>query len=269
MNRKIYLTTGEFARLCNVKKDTLFHYDRIGVLKPEYAGENNYRYYSIEQYDVLNVILILRELGMPLREIKEYMEERSPQKLLLLLDMQQKKIEERLKLYKHFKKTLKEKSSDIRKALISGEGSVEEEYNKEEYLILSEPLVSCEDEDFARCTASLFKKAEDADMYYDVTLGGIRLVEDMHKKEYMKYTHMYFRVPKNTAGIVRKEAGRYLTAYHHGGFDTVGKTYESVLNYADEHNLKLGKEFYEDVILDALGASSYEDYILKIAVRAD
>lgn len=30
-----YLSTGEFAKLCNIKKHTLFHYDDIGLLKPE------------------------------------------------------------------------------------------------------------------------------------------------------------------------------------------------------------------------------------------
>ena len=40
---KGYLTTGEFAKLCGVKKQTLFHYDQIGILKPELSGENGYR----------------------------------------------------------------------------------------------------------------------------------------------------------------------------------------------------------------------------------
>lgn len=30
-----YFTTGEFAKLCHVKKQTLFHYDEIGLLSPE------------------------------------------------------------------------------------------------------------------------------------------------------------------------------------------------------------------------------------------
>ena len=31
-------TTGEFATLCGVKKQTLFHYDEIGILQPEYRN---------------------------------------------------------------------------------------------------------------------------------------------------------------------------------------------------------------------------------------
>ncbi|AEN88454.1 Multidrug-efflux transporter 2 regulator [Priestia megaterium WSH-002] len=30
-----YFTTGEFANLCRIKKQTLFHYDEIGLLSPQ------------------------------------------------------------------------------------------------------------------------------------------------------------------------------------------------------------------------------------------
>ena len=41
-------TTGEFAKLCNTTKETLFHYDKIGILKPKFIKRNGYRYYSAE-----------------------------------------------------------------------------------------------------------------------------------------------------------------------------------------------------------------------------
>lgn len=52
------LTTGEFAKICNVKKHTLFHYDDIGLLKPDYYDENGYRFYS---YSQLNLFYIYDE----------------------------------------------------------------------------------------------------------------------------------------------------------------------------------------------------------------
>ena len=38
--------TSSFAALCGVKKDTLLHYDHIGLLQPHSIGENGYRYYA-------------------------------------------------------------------------------------------------------------------------------------------------------------------------------------------------------------------------------
>ena len=40
---KKYFNTGEFAKLCNVKKQTLFHYDDIGIFSPEIKDHNGYR----------------------------------------------------------------------------------------------------------------------------------------------------------------------------------------------------------------------------------
>lgn len=82
---KGYLTTGEFAKLCGVKKQTLFHYDQIGILKPELSGENGYKYYSYLQLETFSEISMLKELEMPLAEIKQYLNSRSPDSFLSLL----------------------------------------------------------------------------------------------------------------------------------------------------------------------------------------
>lgn len=45
MDRHEYMTTGEFAAAKGVSKDTLFHYDDIGLFCPEKVSENGYRLY--------------------------------------------------------------------------------------------------------------------------------------------------------------------------------------------------------------------------------
>ena len=80
-----YFTTGEFAKLCGVKKQTLFHYDEIGILSPEMTGDNGYRYYSYKQLEVFSVISMLKELDMPLKDIKKYLDGRSPEAFIELL----------------------------------------------------------------------------------------------------------------------------------------------------------------------------------------
>lgn len=79
-----YFTTGEFAKLWGVKKQTLFHYDEIGIFKPAIKKKNGYRYYSYQQFEVFGVISILKEMGMSLQEIKIYLDNRSPEQLVHL-----------------------------------------------------------------------------------------------------------------------------------------------------------------------------------------
>ena len=64
---------GEIARLFHVSVSTLRHYDRIGLLSPEYTDpDSGYRYYSTRQFECLNTIRYLRELDIPLEQIGQF-----------------------------------------------------------------------------------------------------------------------------------------------------------------------------------------------------
>lgn len=44
---KNYYKISEFAALCGLSRDTLLHYDRIGILKPAFVAPSGYRYYTL------------------------------------------------------------------------------------------------------------------------------------------------------------------------------------------------------------------------------
>lgn len=50
------ITTGEFAKMLGVNKQTLLHYDDIGLLSPEYKSANGYRKYSYNQFELFYII---------------------------------------------------------------------------------------------------------------------------------------------------------------------------------------------------------------------
>jgi MerR family transcriptional regulator, thiopeptide resistance regulator len=61
----------KFAELAGVTVRTLHHYDRLGLLSPRHRTEGGYRLYALEDLAQLERILVLRYLGLPLREIGE------------------------------------------------------------------------------------------------------------------------------------------------------------------------------------------------------
>ena len=85
------IKTGDFAKLCNTNKRTLIHYDEIGLFSPAYTDEKGYRYYSENQCDTFFTITCLKEIGMPLKAIKQYIDHKNPVDLQTLLLQQQKK----------------------------------------------------------------------------------------------------------------------------------------------------------------------------------
>lgn len=62
-------TVKQVAKLSGVTVRTLHHYDKIGLLKPAFIGENRYRYYTDEELLRLQQILFYREFGIPLTQI--------------------------------------------------------------------------------------------------------------------------------------------------------------------------------------------------------
>jgi DNA-binding transcriptional MerR regulator len=58
------------AEISGVSVRTLHLYDELGLLKPAYRGANGYRYYEKPQLLVLQQILLYRELGFELKQIK-------------------------------------------------------------------------------------------------------------------------------------------------------------------------------------------------------
>jgi DNA-binding transcriptional MerR regulator len=63
-------TVNKLAKLSGTSIRTLHFYDEIGLLKPAYYGENNYRYYEEAQLLMLQQILFFRELGFQLNDIR-------------------------------------------------------------------------------------------------------------------------------------------------------------------------------------------------------
>ena len=59
-----FLSTGDLVKILGTTKNTLFHYDAMGLFSPAMVKENGYRAYSYRQLETFRAISSLRELGM-------------------------------------------------------------------------------------------------------------------------------------------------------------------------------------------------------------
>lgn len=77
MDKKNLFRISEVAKMFHLSASTLRHYENIGLLSPAYvAPESGYRYYSTEQFEILNTVRYLRALDMPLCEIEHFLKNR-------------------------------------------------------------------------------------------------------------------------------------------------------------------------------------------------
>jgi DNA-binding transcriptional MerR regulator len=67
---------GAFARVAQVSVRTLHHYDDVGLLRPAQVDpQTGYRWYRADQLQRLNRILALRDLGLPLTEVRKVVDD--------------------------------------------------------------------------------------------------------------------------------------------------------------------------------------------------
>lgn len=100
---------GELSKIFNISTDTLRHYDKIDLIKPEYDENNDYRYYSIRNFFKLSRILFLKNLDISLGEIKKYMGNKNTNNLLCLLKNKEEEIDIKMNKLVNLKKKIQTK----------------------------------------------------------------------------------------------------------------------------------------------------------------
>ena len=83
-------TVGKLAKLAGVSVRTLRHYDSIGLLKPDSALPNGYRVYGQRSLLRLQQVLLYKELGLELSQIKEILDKPDFDAVKALLGHRQK-----------------------------------------------------------------------------------------------------------------------------------------------------------------------------------
>ena len=68
-------TVKQLATIAGVTPRTLHYYDQIGLLRPTWVGDNNYRYYTDEALLRLQQIMLYRELDISMQEIQANLDE--------------------------------------------------------------------------------------------------------------------------------------------------------------------------------------------------
>lgn len=267
MQQDIYMTTGEFARMMRVSKDTLFHYDKIGLLKPEVVKTNGYRYYSVYQADLLEAIFMLRDLGMPLKEIQEHLAQRHPQTMERLFAEREVQIDREIEKLQSMKRWLRWNRERIRDAAEIDTAEIVIKSFPERYYLYSRMTDGTDREIYMKSSRLIGQliEAEPEAVYYFAVL---QHRANIDAGQYTSYDNTMVLLGKQPSNISYRTLapGRYLTGYHKGSWSTVGETYERMLACSREQELSLQEEFVERYVIDGFTASSEEDFITEITV---
>lgn len=266
--RKDYFTTGEFAKICNVSKQTLFFYDRQGIFCPELVGENGYRYYSYTQIESFTVISMLRDLGVHINEIKAHMDNPSPQALIALMESKKEEIAKKIKALQWSEKYIANRIKITKEGLSAKPGIISVQDFPDRYMITSDYLGAEDTIAVTKAIGDHLDRCAELGLYNACPIGCMIPAESVTASGY-KYSKFYTAVsPSLTlADAIIQTGGPHLVLYDDNGYENIGSNCLKLLKYAEKEGLELGENFFEDVILDDLSTEGYFKYLVKLSIR--
>lgn len=104
----MFYTIGEMAKIMQVQPSTLRYYDKEGLLPFVERSEGGIRMFKESDYEGLCIITCLKNSGMPLKDIKEFMN---------MVQRGDASIEERLQLIQKQKAAMEQQMENLRKIM--------------------------------------------------------------------------------------------------------------------------------------------------------
>ena len=268
MDRNLYMTTGEIAALMGVSKHTLFHYDDIGLFSPEYVAENGYRMYSLYQLETLETILMLRDLGMPLKEIRQFLQVRSPKELVRIFAEREQQIEKELSRLKTMQGWIRQRRKKISMVMQQDFSDIGIHHFPERYYLIRQ-IDGTSEKDYMEKTNRLILDFKHAEQRNDYEVAYLQYGKNLSRQIYNAYDNVLLLLEQKQKHMEYRimPEGDYLTGFHVGHWNAIGEAYARMEAYRKEHKIQTDMVYLERDMVDQLAVTSVEEYVTEIAVR--
>lgn len=184
-----YFYTGELARMFHLNKQTLFYYDKEGLLHPQYRNpENGYRMYQFNQIYHLALICYLRKIGFSIEQIKDYLKGDSALSNIHRLQQRSEEIRKNYQEILRLDNIIQRKLLFVQRKLDKltiGEAQITN-YPRRAYLPLGLEI-SLYNKDIFYCYPTIaFYQYNEADDHYKITFGAYLNSTENLDEEYME-----------------------------------------------------------------------------------
>jgi len=263
-----FFSISDFAEFSRTTRDTLLYYDKIGLLSPAFRKANNYRYYSIGQLAVINLIRTLQDLGMSLEEIKELKDQRTPERVGEVLSTQIEKIDEKIATWVRSRKLLLTLTQSIHSVLDVNENEITVQYRPAEAIVLGDL------NDYSRGRTDydalhtfyhvMSERYPDLNLNYSVW--GMFSKERILRGDWVWPDRFYFYNPE---GHDKKPASLYAIGYTHGGYGQCDELYTKILDYIDNNGYEVSGDAYEEYPLNEVCINDTGSYLIRVMIAVE
>ncbi|MEC2139199.1 MerR family transcriptional regulator [Bacillus paralicheniformis] len=263
---------GEVARLFKLPASTLRYYDEIGLFKPKYTDpETSYRYYGVEQFQVLDTIIFLRKNGFSLKDIQHQLDKRTPE---TTMDILKKKLEEvRMEICRLQRSAarIENKISTIEEGIkLAGHPALTFQHFPKRpvsYLYFDKPVDLIEEGDdiYLKDRETLSSQSIENNGFFTGDIGTIVDMESLKQEGPVKYIGLFELLHGENSNEYLNE-GLYASYPHIGPYEDMRKSYQLVLRQLKEKGYKLEGIPVEISVLDEAVIKESDHFVTLIQI---
>lgn len=238
---KQLLSISEFARLCRTTRQTLIYYDKQDILSPNITNEKGYRFYTMDQLYSFFVIGFLKEMGVSLKEIKDYLHSRQKGKYLSLLENSLERVNRDISNLEKLKSKLENRIESTKEACNMNLKLDPwlEEYD-EEYIILSDEVESTSEVILKNALSNFINKViPEYDTGYPS--GAYVSKNNLLESDFTKVSNYIVKTDEKLPSprLMIKPKGLYASIVHFGDYYQTPESYVILMDFIKENNLKI------------------------------
>lgn len=241
-----YFKTGDIAKFSNVSSDTVRYYDKENVVAPSIVKDNRYRYYTLGDALKFDIATLLRELDVPLQELRIYLAAQNVEDTLLfhekhikVLQQQQLLLEKKISYLQEFDKRIRSFEMFPNKL----------EYIENEEIYICSLLSFLADEQGFHLDKPIQEDCVD-DVFWSRTsiIGFINTIENINAPE-MGRACCFNIIPDDCNEVEKIQFERVLRFNYVGNpfsdSNYLEKIFRKVSSYCELHKLTPSKTFYQ------------------------
>lgn len=266
---------GEFAKICGVKKATLIHYAKIGVLKPDHIGENGYFYYAPEQIYTFEAINLLRGMDISLSEIGVFMKDQNMNVCRGILERSLQKLREKQLYLQRLNNIVEQTINEIDASKQLVMDVVEKVHfdKPTQYIVYEMPYRTSKCAGDLKDARTIIKHCHDSFINSSTSVTGIVLEKDVQNGTFAK-SYGAFKAKDDAAVspddvLVTRPAGDFLALCSTTNGSDIAAIYQRIVQYARENGYALVGNGYEEDQLSHIVIHDRNHYPIRCYLQID
>lgn len=268
-----YFTISDFAKLMGISRQTLIYYDHIGLFKPIKILDNKYRLYSRSQINVISLICMLSEMGVPLKEIKAIIDNISPDTAIEILKKRLNEAEEKLRRLQMLENMISLRIEQITFGKEVSEKSVPPfsvMEIKDDIPLHIGKEINCALGDIAdNFIMDFYSRCEKLNFPLIFSGGQMKSRENIISGRTDIISNMCFALKDMSGANSVIPKGKYAVGYMHGDYENTDQVYKEMISYIEENGLKIVGNAYEEYLLDELAESDPNNFVMKVMIQIE